>query len=180
MSSKVKAMNAISWITENLNQNEISSETLQSVGDFTLMWAIFEASEGEERNNMPVQINRFANRIYSQVPVEIIDAEFLYWKDRYFCNNRETEHLNNLRFSDHEQKELALATFKSLNPSLKDKLKTCLFIVYRYRNNLFHGMKDIRLLNGQQENFSNATSFLQKVLPYGRAHFLGFPHDSNA
>jgi hypothetical protein len=39
-------------------------------------------------------------------------------------------------------------------------------IIYRYRNNLFHGIKDIPKIDAQIENFKNANSFLISFLDY--------------
>ncbi|WP_394495605.1 hypothetical protein [Shewanella sp. ENK2] len=169
-------MNASDWIIENLEHPEVlESNTLNSLGNFTMMWAIFEASEGEERNNMLGQITLFSNRIAEHAPVTLIDEEFSYWKDRYIANGEQTNKFRHLRLSDARQEELLLTTLSSEHPTFRDKLESCLLIVYRYRNNMFHGMKDVRKLNDQKNNFLMATSLLQKVLPFGRAYWLGFP-----
>ncbi|WP_210464217.1 hypothetical protein [Vibrio crassostreae] len=169
-------MNAIQWINENLeNPQELSPRTLETLGDFTLMWALFEASEGEERNNMLGQITNCSNRLASVIPIDLIEIEFDYWKARYVNNSTPTAHYNKLRLSDDRQRDLVLKAFSDDVVTLRDKLEACLLVVYRYRNNMFHGMKDVRKLNGQESNFSHAISFLQKILPYGHTYWLGFP-----
>ncbi len=169
-------MRAIDWINSNLaNPEQLSIETLSVVGDFTLMWSIFEASEGQEQNNMLGQITRFSERLASVCPTNLIDAEFEYFVQRYIEQGTKSQHFDRLRFSDDRQIDLVLNTLQSNAPRLRDKLETCLLIVYRYRNNLFHGMKDIQRLNAQVENLSRANSLLQKLLPHGRAYWLSFP-----
>jgi hypothetical protein len=169
-------MNAIDWIRDNLQQPEgILPETLQAIGDFTLMWAIFEASEGEELNNMLQQITNFSDRLSTHLPYDLVEEEFAYWQSRYVKEGTKTDKFRHLRFSDQRQKDLVFRSFSSNEPTLRDKLETCLLITYRYRNNMFHGMKDVRNLNEQEQNFIQATSLLQKVLPYGRVYWLGFP-----
>lgn len=169
-------MNASDWIVTNLEHPEVLElNTLNSLGTFTLMWAIFEASEGEERNNMLGQITSFSNRLAEHAPVNLVDEEFSYWKTRYIANGEQTNKFRKLRLSDERQVELLLTTLSSEQPTFRDKLESCLLIVYRYRNNMFHGMKDVRKLNDQEQNFIMATNLLQKVLPFGRAYWLGFP-----
>lgn len=169
-------MDASGWITENLEHPEVLElNTLNSLGNFTMMWAIFEASEGEEQNNMLGQITLFSNRLAQSAPSYLVDEEFYYWKARYIENGEETNKFKHLRLSDKRQVDLLLSTLSSEKPTFRDKLESCLLIVYRYRNNMFHGMKDVRMLNHQKQNFITATSLLQKVLPFGRAYWLGFP-----
>ncbi len=169
-------MNAVDWINSNLaHPEDLEPETLSTVGDFTLMWAVFEASEGEELNNMLGQITRFSDRLAESCPVDLINEEFDYCVRRYINNGERNDRFYHLRFSDDRQSDLVFNTLTSGTPTLRDKLETCLLIVYRYRNNLFHGMKEIPTLNDQVGNFSTAISILQKLLPYGRAYWLGFP-----
>lgn len=168
-------MNASDWIIENLEHPEVLElKTLNSLGNFTMMWAIFEASEGEERNNMLGQITLFSTRLAEHAPVNLVDEEFTYWKARYIANGGPTNKFRHLRLSDDRQVELLLKTLSTEQSAFRDKLECCLLIVYRYRNNMFHGMKDVRKLNDQEQNFLMATSLLQKVLPFGRAYWLGF------
>lgn len=48
--------------------------------------------------------------------------------------------------------------------SLKEYLKICLFIVYRLRNNLFHGIKQLSDLGDQNDLFNVANRFLSLVI----------------
>lgn len=51
----------------------------------------------------------------------------------------------------------------------KRRLATALIIVFRYRNNLFHGLKWQYELAGQLGNFNAANAVLMKALDrYGR------------
>ena len=48
--------------------------------------------------------------------------------------------------------------------NLKEYLKICLFIVYRLRNNLFHGIKQLSDLSDQNDLFNVANRFLSLVI----------------
>lgn len=59
---------------------------------------------------------------------------------------------------DETQKQQLIKT------SLKEYLKICLFIVYRLRNNLFHGIKQLSDLTSQNDLFNVANRFLSVVI----------------
>jgi hypothetical protein len=46
----------------------------------------------------------------------------------------------------------------------RSRVAAVLIIVFRYRNNLFHGVKWLYKLKGQLGNFSTANDVLMKVL----------------
>ena len=54
----------------------------------------------------------------------------------------------------------------------KEILKALLYILYRFRNNLFHGEKEVVRLNGQIENFKVANDLLAKVLEIMKRNYL--------
>ncbi len=51
-----------------------------------------------------------------------------------------------------------------IKSSLEEYLKICLFIVYRLRNNLFHGIKQLSDLTFQNDLFNVANRFLSVVI----------------
>ncbi|HHF2906778.1 TPA: hypothetical protein ACPJZ5_004622 [Vibrio diabolicus] len=45
-------MRSAEWLKQHIeNTQELSQEALDAVSDFTLMWALFEASEGQQMGN---------------------------------------------------------------------------------------------------------------------------------
>lgn len=61
-----------------------------------------------------------------------------------------------------------------IKSSLKEYLKICLFIVYRLRNNLFHGIKQLSDLSDQNDLFNVANRFLSVVIASLKKY-----HDAN-
>lgn len=51
-----------------------------------------------------------------------------------------------------------------------NRIHAILLITYRLRNNLFHGAKDIRYLDGQRENLRFASHLLKTVLEVSGRH----------
>ena len=53
----------------------------------------------------------------------------------------------------------------------RSALAVVLIIIYRHRNNLFHGVKWENLLAGQLDNFNHANNVLMKLIEcYGGLH----------
>jgi hypothetical protein len=163
------------WIQKNIRYSaQLEPDTLEAVSDFTLMWSIFEASEAYNENVVD-QIRVLSKRVARDMPSDAIDSQLSYWSKRYIHESGEpTEHFHYLYFREASQTEKTLDVLRNKKTSFEDKIEVCLLIVYRYRNNLFHGIKDITLLNSQVENLRNSIELLQIIMPYsGRYLFLG-------
>lgn len=168
-------MKVSDWIQQNIRHSaQLEPKTLETVSDFTLMWSIFEGSEAHNENVVD-QIGDLSKRVARIMPPDAIDAQLAYWSKRYIHENGEpTEHFHYLYFRKVSQVEKSLNVLRNRDTSFEDKIEVCLLIVYRYRNNLFHGIKDITLLNAQVENLRSAVELLQIIMPYsGRYLFLG-------
>ncbi|ACT12646.1 MULTISPECIES: hypothetical protein [Pectobacterium] len=168
-------MKVSDWIQQNIRHSaQLEPNTLEAVSDFTLMWSIFEASEAHNENVVD-QIGVLSKRVARDMPSDAIDSQLSYWSKRYIHESGEpTEHFRYLYFRESSQTEKSLDVLRNKETSFEDKIEVCLLIVYRYRNNLFHGIKDITLLNAQAENLRNAIELLQIIMPYsGRCLFLG-------
>ncbi|MFJ0493721.1 hypothetical protein [Citrobacter werkmanii] len=168
-------MKVSDWIQQNIQHSApLKPDTLEVVSDFTLMWSIFEASEAHNENVVD-RIGVLSKRVAREMPTDAIDSQLAYWSKRYIHESGEpTEHFHYLYFREASQIEKSLDVLINKETSFEDKIEVCLLIVYRYRNNLFHGIKDITLLNDQVENLRNAIELLQIIMPYsGRYLFLG-------
>ncbi|TQO76120.1 hypothetical protein [Vibrio cholerae] len=178
-------MRSAEWLKQHIeNTQELSQEALDAVSDFTLMWALFEASEGQQMGNMLGQLSPFAERVSHVIPDDLLVSQIEYWSQRYArliegTNQYEpTERFHELGFNEDWHSELVFSVLIGNAQSRKDIVEACLLIVYRYRNRLFHGMKDITRLNGQVDNLNHASTTLQLLMPFGgRALYLGVPRE---
>ncbi len=95
---------------------------------------------------------------------ELYDAELVYFRNRYFADGALTYHFLhlNLRPSDHP--ELVQAVIEGTNEPPRDRMLALLMIVWRLRNNLFHGAKWAYELRDQRENFRHANGVLMRIL----------------
>lgn len=70
----------------------------------------------------------------------------------------------NLNFRANDRKEFVDDVLVAESPSLRDKILASIIIIFRYRNNLFHGLKDVTQINYQQRNFVTANKMLKMFI----------------
>lgn len=137
----------------------------RAIFDFAFLWSLFEAQ-------IMVNFAR-ADRIRERVDVWVAngtleaglyDAELDYFRNRYFADGEFTDHFPhlNLRPSDHP--DLVQAVIEGTNDDPRDRMMALLMIVWRLRNNLFHGEKWAYGLRDQLENFTHANCVLMRML----------------
>ena len=56
--------------------------------------------------------------------------------------------------------------------NLSDKVLALMLIVYRLRNNLFHGLKTLEMLNDQVHNLNTASRCLGVLMMLSRSHLV--------
>jgi hypothetical protein len=87
-----------------------------------------------------------------------------YFKDRYIDENRTNERFNHLRINNQQYSNLVTNVLLEQDTRESSIIMALFVIVYRYRNNLFHGNKNILNLDTQEVNFYHANLILTKVL----------------
>ncbi|MCP1471945.1 hypothetical protein J3E64_003660 [Sphingobium sp. OAS761] len=144
---------------------DLPDEDRRAIFDFAFLWSLFEAEI--------MEANARADRITEKVDAwaagdimgaDLYDAELAYFRDRYFADDELTYHYPflNLRKSDHS--DLVEAVIRGANNDPRDRILALLMIVWRLRNNLFHGAKWAYQIKGQRENFTQANAVLMRVL----------------
>lgn len=145
--------------------NRLSNEEVNAISDFSLLWSLFEArilsTEGSAR--------AICNAVEAWWAAGMLDARFLdpelaYFRRRYFANGTVTENFKHLRLQKNDQEALVRAVIDGSRDDPRDRVAAALIIVFRYRNNLFHGVKWQYGLAGQFDNFTAANAVLMKVL----------------
>jgi hypothetical protein len=82
-------------------------------------------------------------------------------------DGKETPHFESLRLRPRDEPELVLAVLNRTNEDIVDKVFALFMVVYRLRNNLFHGYKWAYRLRDQKSNFENASRVLMVALSAG-------------
>lgn len=156
------------WMTdEKLGGHTLKLETIKAVSDFTLMWGLFEGVVCENRANINL-FQRFSTRIeFEKAPQEHfneINECFNFWHLRYRKTNKSEIQFKNLRLRSNDKPELVASVLDGNEHKPADKLLALLIIVYRLRNNLFHGIKSLEKLDDQVLNLTTASFYLKIML----------------
>ncbi len=152
----------IEWINDRFGTNYTEVE-LTNIKDFALLWNIFE--------NLVCGNNCNVNHLDQRLnPVEFDIADFQenfdYFKDRYTSNGTTNERFEHLNFRNGNRKDFVANVLLENDNVTPDIVLALTIIVYRYRNNLFHGLKDFMQIDQQEENFRNANQILKSILKH--------------
>jgi hypothetical protein len=145
--------------------NQLSQDEQKAITDFSLLWSLFEsrvlASDGCARVVCDA-VAQWNNA--GALDAALFDDELAYFKARYYAGNDFTYHFDNLHLGRSDRAPMVRAVLDGSDNDPQHRLATALIIVYRYRNNLFHGLKWQYELAGQLNNFNAANAILMKAL----------------
>jgi hypothetical protein len=161
-----EGFNEIDWLNNYFDsEDKIDRENIRSVLYFALMWNMFEALACQRSANVRA-IEEKVNDIYCRNLLRSEDfIPYLeYFQNRYLTAGQVNETFDKLRFRDHDKKELVKNVMQGELDDPNNIVLALLLVVFRLRNNLFHGEKNIYRLNFQIDNFKVANQILAKFL----------------
>lgn len=131
--------------------------------NFAMIWNLFEYRCMGKK----AQISKVNNLVESLISINNLDVDtiFNYFKNRYTETDGEFN-INGLnwRSSENTYRAFVIEKFKDNQCSHKDKVITVLYIIFRLRNNLFHGEKNIAIINEQKRTFVLVNKFLMDLI----------------
>ncbi len=142
----------------------LSPEEHEALQRFTLLWTLFEA----QMLGSNASVRKISEKVENAEP-EIIRsgwfAEHLdYFSNRYVDGGNTNQRFENLHLRNNDNPDLVRMVLTGENVDPASQLIGCLIIVYRFRNNFFHGVKWAYDLHDQFENFSHSACLLRKFL----------------
>lgn len=167
----IQAFDELDWI-KNFFENgvELNNEGIDRVRNFSLLWNLFETYACSKRADIN-SISDAVDRINQREPIttDLIVDHLEYFKERYFNEDGTPKIIfEGLKFRlgqlDQVAKQKVFQTFTENIDNPAENLKSLLFILYRFRNNLFHGEKEVVRLNEQIDNFTVANDLLARIL----------------
>ncbi len=150
----------INWINNKYGLS-LTNEDLSELKNFTLLWNIYENTIFNSSFSIPLLQNEILNR---NLQMDNFSGVFIYFQDRYTSNGDTNGRFDHLNFRATDRRVLVRDCLLNANVSPLDKILSIGIIVYRFRNNLFHGLKDFMFIDEQQENFRQSNIYLQMFL----------------
>lgn len=152
------------------NAVDLNVEGIDRVRNFVFLWNIFETfacNKNANLNSIRNIVEEINNR--DAITLEPFADYVNYFSNRYYNPNGDSRYsIDGLLFrknnNDQVAKNEVIAVLTRQQVEPKEVLKALLFILYRFRNNLFHGEKEIVRLNEQIDNFICANHILSNVL----------------
>src|SRR6266446_8483159 len=155
-------MNPIEWLNDRAPDfASISDEERSAMCHFSLLWSFYEATV-HKTNAQPAKILLEAQKWAKNKRIKLaaFDSPLSYFRNRYLRNGNLTEDFAALFAGRKDQKEVVVSVLKGENNEPGTVVGALLIIVYRLRNNFFHGTKWSYFIQGQFDNFTNANKVL--------------------
>ena len=165
-STRVPSFDALKWIGERSpSLQRFLRRGLQPLLHFALMWNMFEGQLCD--SSVSVQKLRevaitLAQRRFAASPDAKAFLDFI--RTRYFADGRVTERFYSLNLRSEHQRNAVFSVLSGATSDPAEAIFAQLLVVYRYRNNTFHGLKEIAEVFGSQVLFDQAARFLGAVL----------------
>lgn len=158
-------MTVIEWLgTQRGAFAKLKDEEKRALADFALIWPYFESEAlGQDANHDRIVDLAQGLETAGRIDEERLGPALDYFVGRYVSGGGFTQHHQGLNL---RARDGALVNGVLLGNLTRpgQRLAGALLIVYRFRNNLFHGPKWDYDIQGQQTNFETATALLIAVL----------------
>lgn len=163
-------MTTTEWLEQNARGFQaIPHDAREAVMHFSFLWSLFEFEATDrhaDANALVAVAEKWAQaRLLDEDPFE---RALVYFRDRYYQHGEFTRHFNFLNLPDGDHRELVRRVLMNEDAERSEVASAVLIIVYRFRNNLFHGEKWLYEIQGQFENFNHANAVLMQAVELHR------------
>lgn len=154
------------WLSAKVRGfDALPQEDRTEIVNFLFLWSLFEARIMDTFARADLILAKVDEwREAGTLDADQYDAELEYFRDRYYAEGEFTYHFANLHLPPRDHLDLVRSVLERSNNDSRDRLLTVILIVWRFRNNLFHGEKWSYQLQGQLRNFLNANAILMRLL----------------
>jgi len=155
----------IDWLNRNvIGFSGLSTEDHDAILGFSLLWSLFESS-AMNRDANASKIVRIVDAWSRNggLNADIYDEALDYFRKRYFINGNFSSNFDDLKLRPHDKPQLVRGVIKGSKNSANDRAATVLLVIWRLRNNLFHGEKWAYSIHDQLDNFNHANNVLMKI-----------------
>jgi hypothetical protein len=159
-------MKPIEWLcTKAPGFSNLTDEERTAIMNFSLLWSFFEAETLHTNacaNNIVALVHKWESD--GRLNITPFSSSLTYFRNRYFKNGTFTSNFEGLHLRRNDCPGLVNEVLKGDNTNPVNSVAALLIIVFRLRNNLFHGTKWAYGIGGQLDNFTNANIALMAAL----------------
>lgn len=146
---------------ENYVMDGVENKTLESIGTFSVEWAVFEDSYFGRHCSLSAIMERISKDTILSGELMSVCEQFRGVLIQYAGGN-ESEVISRLKFRSSERNgKKAVADWVHND---KCTYAAPIAVIYRIRCNMFHGEKMVYMLDGQQELFDMASRVIDKYI----------------
>lgn len=160
------AVSAIDWLRDKApGFGDLRADEQNAIMQFSLLWSLFEGKALGTRASARAIIavsEQWAEE--DLLAKDLFAPHVAYFRDRYYQSGAFTHHFHNLHLQPSDQPALLERVLKNQATTITEVAAATLIIVYRFRNNLFHGVKWAYEIRGQFENFTHANAVLMQAI----------------
>ncbi|MCL2413643.1 MAG: hypothetical protein FWC94_00100 [Bacteroidales bacterium] len=157
-------MTSTEWINQRF-EVALTDDDIANVKDFVLYWNVFEHTVCKKNFSIWKVEKIFKKKRFDETNFQF---SIKYFRNRYVTNGKLNDTFFLLKFREEEKHwqnfvEQVLLEKQNCKNNI---ILASMIIIYRFRNNLFHGEKEMTAIDTQKENFETANRFLQTILNY--------------
>ena len=144
---------------------ELQCDERLAILHFSLLWSLFEAevlTRNGSVDSIANAVNQWARK--KLLTKEMFGQQIKYFRRRYYVDGKFTYDFKQLHLERSGSPKLVKDVLRNEDANAERVATAILIIVYRIRNNLFHGEKWSYGLRGQLDNFNHANAALMKAI----------------
>ena len=163
-------MNPIQWLEQHaLGFRNLPEPDRQAIFHFALLWSLYESEVHRTyASAQAILAQTHEWTAQGKLSTQQFALELQYFRGRYFENGDPTQYFADLNLRNNDNPTMVRAVLDGTNNDPADCVAALLIVVYRLRNNLFHGVKWAYGIEGQVENFMHANAVLMSVITVAR------------
>lgn len=163
-------MDANAWLRHAVaGFASLSAPERRAIRDFTLLWSLFESRLTNANASIP-SIELAMERLHTAgvLDISLLDRPLRHFCDRYAPHRVLEPRFEALRLNG-RGRPMVESVLRGEPVGSVDLATALMIIVYRLRNNLFHGNKWSDGIHDQRANFQNANQILMALMDMHRA-----------
>jgi hypothetical protein len=164
-------MNTSAWLEKTApGFHLLSRQEREAIKDFSLLWSLYEGTilnTSGSANAIIRTVDSLKKR--NKLKLEPFHPAIEHFLERYYDGADLTSAFHGLHLRPNDHPELVEKVVRCQSTDDVEILSALLIMVFRLRNNLFHGVKWSYGIRGQLENFRNANDLLMAVMEMHQA-----------